>query len=332
MDNLGKDACVWTILAGMRKPTPLPRPLSKTAFTIEEGRKAGLSDKRMANKTVEKLGRSLRVPAGLELEFSSRVSVYVRVNRHCAASHFTAARLLRLPAPSNEEFAEDPIHVVRPPKYGRVGRKGVVTHRGMVFPDEVTTFRGILLTSRERTWLDLCEYMDLDDLVAIVDHLIRKPRYNLEGRHRPYSTLQRLDDLIKRHPKKRGIRKAREALELARIGADSPQETRLRLAIQRAGLPEPVLNRPIIGDDGMEGPSPDLSYPEYRLSIEYEGDHHSEPRQVDKDVKRGHWVRAAGWEEIRISRSFMADGARKAVSVIRQRLIQRGWDGTAPAA
>ena len=40
----------------------------------------------------------------------------------------------------------------------------------------------------------------------------------------------------------RGCRLARRAASLAREGVDSPQETRLRLLLVLAGLPEPRVN------------------------------------------------------------------------------------------
>jgi hypothetical protein len=150
----------------------------------------------------------------------------------------------------------------------------------------------------------------LDLLVIVADHLVRIPRPWFEGREKPYCTLDELARLIERHPGKSGSRLARNALELARVGADSPPETRLRLALLRADLPEPLLNCPIVDEAGNVWHSPDMSLPKYRIAIEYEGDPHNQPKQVRRDIRRAENVAAARWDEIRISGDHMLDRAR----------------------
>ena len=168
----------------------------------------------------------------------------------------------------------------------------------------------------------------VDELVVIADQLIRYPRKQFEGRSEPYCTKQDLQRVIDRHPRKRGVRKAREALDLARIGADSPPETRLRLALLYAGLPEPEVNVPIVDEDGVERSQPDLSYPEYRISIEYDGDVHNAPDQVYRDISRAEQIRALGWTEVRISNRHMALDAKAAVAKVRTELVAKGWTPT----
>ena len=205
-------------------------------------------------------------------------------------------------------------------------RPGVVSHRSRILPGEVTIVDGISLTARIRTWLDLAEALDLDDLVVIADYLLRNPRPEFEGRAEAYATREKLGEMLRRHPGKRGLRKAREALALARLGADSPPETRLRLAMARASLPEPEVNRPIRNHDGGVLHSPDLSLPEYRIAIEYEGESHGNADQIARDIEREERARAADWDEVRISKRHMANGGRRAVEKIIAALQQRGWN------
>ena len=71
--------------------------------------------------------------------------------------------------------------------------------------------------------------------------------------------------LDRRHPGLRGVRTARAALELIRVGADSQPETKMRLSIVRAGLPDPVLNYMVLlGAYGNPVLWPDAAYPEHR--------------------------------------------------------------------
>jgi hypothetical protein len=168
--------------------------------------------------------------------------------------------------------------------------------------------------------------LSVANLVVIADHMVRIPRPWLEARTQPYASIDSLRELVSRHPHKRGIRQARLALEQCRIGADSPQETRLRLALVRAGLPEPAVNQPIRDASGAVLHFPDLSYEEYKVAIEYEGETHSSPGQVAKDISRAEAAMAAGWEEVRISTRHTSDGAQAAVAKVRAALLAKGWN------
>jgi hypothetical protein len=77
------------------------------------------------------------------------------------------------------------------------------------------------------------------------------------------------------------------AASLARVGVDSPQETRLRLLLVLAGFPEPRVNLIIRGRDGGWRRRYDLAYEELRLIIEYDGRQHADdPKQWMTDIFR----------------------------------------------
>ncbi len=64
-------------------------------------------------------------------------------------------------------------------------------------------------------------------------------------------------------------------------------ETRLRLLIVLAGLPEPTVDVRLMNDDGTWRRRFDLCYPELRLIIEYDGRHHAEDSaQWNSDLDR----------------------------------------------
>ena len=204
-------------------------------------------------------------------------------------------------------------------------RRGVVGHVGQFFADEITTLDGVLVTTRTRTWLDCARKMSIDELTVVADHLLRHPRPEFEGRTEPYATPGQLADMLDRHKGTPGIRKARLALEQARIGADSAPETKLRLALCRAGLPEPELNVGRVLRSGVVR-QPDLAYPEHRVAVEYEGAAvHSEVAQVIRDIAREEDFSGAGWILVRISKRHMENDARAAVAKVRAALASRGW-------
>jgi hypothetical protein len=47
---------------------------------------------------------------------------------------------------------------------------------------------------------------------------------------------------------------------------------------------------------------------------------------VAKDISRAEAAAAAGWEEVRISRRHMSDGAQAAVAKVGAALLARGWN------
>jgi hypothetical protein len=268
--------------------------------------------------------RGVRIPSdAVPLERLGVVRPYTIVTPFSAASHATAFTLWDFPGflPGQDDGR---IHISRPDAMAIPRRRGVVGHVGQFFPDEVVSLDGVLITSRARTWLDCSRKMGIDELTVVADHLVRIPRPEFEGRTEPHATLEELADMLDRHKGTPGIRKARLALEQARVGADSAPETRLRLALENAGLPEPELNMPTELHAGVVR-QPDLSYPEHKVAVEYEGEGHSDAAQIVRDIAREEDFARAGWTLVRISKRHMENGARSAVAKVRAALLSRGW-------
>jgi hypothetical protein len=259
-----------------------------------------------------------------ELPLGTRIRPFLEVNELCAASHVTAAELHSLPQ-RRQDDAFDVYHLIRPEGAAHLDRPHVIVHRMKLYEDEVTKIDGIPVTTPARTWLDMAELLSVDEIVAMGDHCVRVPRPEFEDRDMPLCSIRDLQRTIDRHRGKRGLRKAKEALELIRVGSDSPQETMLRLAIVRAGLPEPELNVPIISGDGARHHEPDLSYRKYKIGIEYEGEHHGEEGQIARDIARSERYAALGWTEVRISKRHMLNDAKPAAAKVLVALVQAGW-------
>jgi hypothetical protein len=112
---------------------------------------------------------------------------------------------------------------------------------------------------------------------------------------------------------------------LLRPGVDSPQETRLRLIIVRAGLPEPDVNVPVFDAAGEWIGSPDLGYGAYRIALQYEGDvHRSNPRRWRQDIARDEAFADAGWLVLRTTADDVARPSRFLHRLTRA-LVARGW-------
>jgi hypothetical protein len=309
----------------MKTARPLPNKFQDRPFTVGEAGRAGITSKRLRHRSLTALGRGIRAECPTaELALSVRVRPFIEVNERCAASHLTAAELLNLPR-RRQKGASEMYDIIRPEGAAHLNRPHVIVHRMKLYSDEVTVLEGIPVTTPERTWLDMAEMLSVDELVAMGDSCVRIPRPELEGREQPLCMLADLQRMIDRHKGKRGLRKAKEAIRLIRVGSDSPQETLLRLAIVRAGLPEPALNVPIFSDDGRRHHEPDLSYRQYRIGIEYEGEHHGDELQIERDIARSERYSALGWTEVRISKRHMLNDGKAAVAKVRVALVQAGW-------
>jgi very-short-patch-repair endonuclease len=308
----------------MKTPQPLPQPLGSAAFTFQEAADAGVTVRRLRHRSLNAPSRGIRQPQNQPFaQLSSGVRPLTLVTEFSAASHATAFTLWSFPGflPGTD----DPLtHISRPDTMAIPRRAGVRGHRGQFFAGEVVDLNGLLITSRTRTWLDCARKMSIDELTVVADHLLRIPRPDFEGRSKPYATLADLADMLDRHKGTPGIRKARLALEQARIGSDSAQETKLRLALEYRGLPEPQLNVPVELRAGVVR-QPDLAYPEQRVAVEYEGEVHSEAAQIVRDIAREEDFARAGWLMVRISKRHMENEARAAVAKVRSALTNRGW-------
>lgn len=309
----------------MKTARPLPDDFQDRPFTVTDAARAGVSPKRLRHSSLQRLGKGIRAESSTaDLPLSIRVRPFIEVNKRCAASHLTAAELFVLPR-RQQKGPQEMFHVIRPEGEAHLNRPHVTVHRMKLYSDEVTTVEGISVTTPERTWLDMAEMLSVDELVAMGDSCVRVPRADFEDRDMPLCTLADLQRMIDRHRGKRGLRKAKEAIKLIRVGSDSPQETLLRLTLVRAGLPEPELNVAIIGDDGLRHHEPDLSYRKYRIGIEYEGEHHGDEVQTVRDIARSECYEMLGWTEVRISKRHMLNDAKPAVAKVRTALIQAGW-------
>jgi len=305
----------------MRPPVALPAHLASAPFTVYEARAATLGTSRLRASDLATAGRLLYLPAGWEFELRGLARALSAATPGAWISHLTAAVLLGLWLPSWFRGCRE-LHLSKPKALPPVRREGVVGHTVLAFDDELMVWDGIRISTPARTWLDLARILPLEDLVAAGDQLVRQPRLELEGRSEPWATLPQLRDMLTRHPKLKGIVKARQALEHIRPGSDSAPETFMRLALTAAGLPEPELQLRMVPDDPLS-PAADLGYRRQRIAIQYDGGHHLTREQQSRDNRRDERFNAAGWRYFKFNADDLADDFRGAVRRVRLALHGR---------
>ena len=294
----------------MPKPGPLPSSISLPAFSSQEARENGLSKERLRSSDLTSPFHGIRATRQAAT-VEERCRQYLpRLRSGQFFSHLTAANLLAIPLPRDVE-ADVRLHVSD--RLSRPRTKGVIGHRALNTP--ATSVRGLPATNPEWLLLELAGVLSLDDLIIAGDALVR--------RKRPPTTLDRIGPIATASDA-RDIRQVRTALEQVRSGTDSPMETRLRLLITRAGLPEPVIGHTIRDLNGDFIGTPDLAYVEQRIAIEYEGAvHRDDPRVFAEDILRRELMQEAEWYVIRVISDHVFKSPQWLVTRIGRILAQR---------
>jgi hypothetical protein len=160
-----------------------------------------------------------------------------------------------------------------------------------VAEDEIVMFGAIAVTTPERTALDLACWYPRSAAVAAIDALGHATKLQLADA-RP---------LLDRSKGRRGIERARIALDLADAGAQSPKETWLRLVLVDDGLPRPQTQIPILGETGAVFAYLDIGWAQWEIAVEYDGEQHRTNRsQYSWDVRRHEMIQRQGWIIIRV--------------------------------
>ena len=244
-------------------------------------------------------------------------------------SHSTAALLWGIPLPPWLAGAFG-IHISKNASSAPPWRTGIAGHHTRFKPGEVVQLKGLAVTTPLRTWLDLAGMLELDDLVAAGDFLVCEHNRIFGPKRVALVKLPVLKDAVLHEFHRRGIVKAREAADLVRVGADSVPETRIRLSLERAGIPDLTLNYDVEDDNGNDVSWPDLAIPEWKVALEYDGEHHRAPRQKGIDDARDVLMRQLGWQQLRITKEMLdRDGDKAVVALVRNALRAQGWSGHA---
>jgi hypothetical protein len=301
----------------------LPEPLRNRPFAVGIAIIGGMSNSRLRGRDLEVPFWGVRSPTGFATDLPGRALAYFsRASELAILSHATAARIWGIPLPSRWQ-EDERIHVSLPPDMRAPRGKGVAGHHLRLHPTDVVLRDGIRLTSQERTLCDLATILEEEDLLAAVDYLLWWRRGD---EHR--STRADIERAINRHPTSRGMAKLRGVARSASDRSDSPPESIVRLRILRAGLPAPRVNIELYDSRGRFLAMPDLCYPEYKLALDYEGDHHrTDLVQWEKDIHRVPRLQDEGWSHTRLSRGDLRNST-DFLTRLRRNLRSKGWQAS----
>lgn len=320
----------------VRNPKPLPVELRGRVFTRAEALARGVADDRLKARDITRVARAtyrhdpLQSPteASDAVGFSPQRTELLRAicSRTPGAwvSHVTAAQIYGLMLPKRFDH-DSRIHLtgVNRSHYSR-DDPHVVLHRVKEPAADLREIRGLRVSSPERLVVELSSRLSLTELIIVGDQLVRRPHSRLESREEPWVSLPVLRRAVEERRGRRGVPQARRALELVRVGADSPPETRMRLALHDAGLPEPELQIPLDPGDRYS-PAGDAGYRHERIVIQYDGDHHFSPEQQARDQRRNAQFERVGWTVVMVNRVDLGENfagmVRRVMSLLERRTL-----------
>jgi hypothetical protein len=195
----------------------------------------------------ESAGRVHRLECAAVLRRLERDSVVI--------SHGSAARLHELVLPRSLT-AE--VRLTDPEQF-RVGRDYRIS-AATIAPPDVVHQEGLPLTTVTRTLADVGREWELLDTVVALDDALA------DGR----TTLRELTTATLAQTHWIGCGGAARAISLARLGAHSPHETRTRLALLEAGLPEPLLQQAVFLGSRLVAVL-DMYWPDHGVFAECDG-------------------------------------------------------------
>ncbi len=290
-------------------PAPLPPHLSARPFAVAN---SGLTPARLRASDLDRTVWGVRGARGSTL--LDRCAMFaVRLGPELVFSHTTAALILGAPLPLAHEN-EPELHVSAPHPRRAPHAAGIIGHRSVIAPADVTSRGAIRHTTAARTWIDLATQLPLEDLVAVGDHFIHF--------RSPLCTQDELRERTLERRGRRGFRTAAQAVELLDPRAESRRESHLRVILTLAGLDDFAVNYVVVSTETGRNVRLDLAFPAKKLVLEYQGDYHRSARQWRRDMTRRSRLEAAGWYVMEINVDDLANPA-ELVARIRGVLARR---------
>ncbi|UFN43090.1 hypothetical protein [Nocardioides okcheonensis] len=283
-------------------------------FLRAEALAHGLTDKVLRGPGYRQLFRGVLVASSTPATPLQRVCGALLLQHELAwASHASAGRVKEAPIPT---IADEHVSVAH--QKMRRHHRGLRCHVGD--PTGVVVERGVRVSGDVEMFIELGGQLGLVDLVVVGDWLVRR-------RGASPAQLVRACELS-RH---KDARKALAAASYVRRDVDSPMETRLRMLLVLAGLPEPRVNLTIRDEEGGVVRRYDLCYPDCRVAVEYNGKVHVEVLATwEDDLERRADIDEDEWRLVVVVSSGIYRDPLRTLRRIHRVLLARHHPGVGP--
>jgi hypothetical protein len=244
--------------------------------------------------------------AALPREGAWLAAVYA-TGQDAALSHRSAAELLEL-----GRFRSPRISVVNT---GHTRVTGVDTYRTRHLDSrDVTVHKGIRTTTVARTLVDLTDVLTAHQLAHVINEAAFRRRLDLAD----------VRAAMERANGRRNLKLLWRAIDMylgGSAGTRSSLEDAFLALVAEAGLPEPLVNVSIEGDER------DFSWPDHALVVEVDGPGHERPTARSDDERRDETLAHAGYEVLRITELELAHAPREVVMRVQRALGTAGDRG-----
>lgn len=286
---------------------------ARRPFSRADARAAGIPLSTLLGPRYHKVIYDRYVLASEPITTRLRAEAAVRASApRTYVSHYTAAELWGGVVPRVPD-----VHISGPDETHRCRRGQVKAHTSDGKPPP-TYHQGLPISTPAQTFLDLAGLgLTLLSLVVLGDSLVKA------GRLTPEQLVEAAAEASGR-----GVKPARRAAAYVRRGVDSAMETRLRMLLVLAGLPEPEVNVILRRDDGSWLVRLDLYYVAYRLLVEYDGRQHAEDtRQWRRDIIRRETLDSMNIRLLIVTKEDLYNHPEQVLVRVRDALIERGAQG-----
>lgn len=265
----------------------VPRQLRLLPFRGSEAIAQGLLTRSaLRGKAWRRVFPDTYLPSHVELDY--RMSCWaaaVYIGPSGAIAGVSAAFLHGIEVPR-----DDRVHVITRRDLHRSVPDKLHAARAVLAPGDVVSLGGVRVTSAVRTCFDLARQLSLEEAVVAIDEFCFRRVVSL-------GDLIAYADARRRWPGSGGVL---AVLGLVEPKSESPMETRLRLILVDGGLPRPLAQHEV-RLNGTFIARVDLAYPEWKIAIEYDGDHHRDREAFARDLRRQNRLIAAGWTILRFT-------------------------------
>jgi very-short-patch-repair endonuclease len=175
----------------------------------------------------------------------------------------------------------------------RRDRRGVRFHRCRhLAPHDLTTRKGIPVTTVPRTLVDLSDVLTAHQLANVIHEAAFRKRFDAKATRAAMAGANGRRNLDVLHA-------ALAAHEAGRAGTRSELEDAFLALVREAGLPEPLVNTGV--QAGGRVIEVDFRWPERKLCVEVDGPGHRRPRTRREDETRDHLLLDAGHQILRFT-------------------------------
>ena len=278
-------------------------------FRGTEALAAGVVTPHRLRTDFEPVHRNVYIPRGKKLTPVTRaIAAWLWSGRSATLAGLSAAALHRtawiddwLPAELNRRSRDKAC--------------GIILHSDSLDEDEACVRDGVSLTTPARTAFDLGRRKGLTAAVIRLDALMHSTELKQAD----------VELLADRHRGVRGLVQLRQALQMCDGGAESPYETKTRLALLGGGLPRPQTQIAVLNDWAAVIARIDMGWEEWKVGVEFDGAQHwIDPVQRTRDIDRLAELQDRGWTIIRVSADMLRHRPHVVVARTRSALLAAG--------